>query len=989
MRLLMLIWVLAAGLAAASAAETGRFVLVRDGKPAATIVLAGQPTRAAEFAAGELQEHVRKITGAVLPIATDGEKVAGPRILIGESDATRKLGLRSRDFRTQEYLIRFLPDTVILMGRDKGRSASGEEPGPKWVAGKFGKALSFDGVDDAFTVADCRFTDEVGSLECWAYLPAKPQPAESTILRLDGSNPWTYHIIRRWPNSSALGYTIYDGQTGSSVSSKELTEGWHHILATHDITAGKMELFVDGVSQGTAKYLLTTCQGAVLNIGGIGGTTVGNPFAGLIDEVRISSVVRKPEVDAAGGPYGTDVSTALLLHFDEGHGAPRDSSGHPQPLGQPPDWFDEKGSLDATYDFLERFCGVRWYVPGDLGTCYSPTKTLAVAGRDIRRAPSMIHRWITPTAFYMPTAADRLSNTDVVLWKLRMRIGGQAFWVCHSFYGYYDRFLKDHPDWFAQGYEGQPPQMCYTDPEFIRQVIQDANDYFDGKGAQPGATALGDVFGLVPMDNMSWCKCPRCQAELNQAEMTNPQFSNGKASNYIFSFANQVAREVRKAHPDKWIGALAYSDYAYHPDIPVEPNVVVQMCLHTRNWWCPSMERNDLKVLNGWVRTERNPPLYLWLYYCFPALQAKYDGYRVFPSYFAHTAVRQMKLYHEAGIRGIFMEHSSECDQTHLIDVPDMYVTLKLADDPTLSGNALIDEFFRRFYGAAARPMRELYLKMEDTYSNPKSYPVEIQKSPAHQHQTEQLVYGSLLTDQRMAQFGRLVAQAQNAAKTDLEKQRVELFREGIYDYLVQGRKQHEERLQTRAGAPPRITVPKVEAADGDLGRVDWSKAAPLGGWRTCQGDQTDRRVEGRVAHDGRYLYVELSEQLDATRLVSTGAIWDGDDWEVFFARERNASSRQIGVAPNGKHFALRHGEEGGAWTDGVQVASDTSGGDHWTVRFAFPVGTLLPRGVEPRTTFYANFYRASPGAGNLLAWSPNLKASFQDTSRLGELTLE
>jgi hypothetical protein len=240
-----------------------------------------------------------------------------------------------------------------------------------------------------------------------------------------------------------------------------------------------------------------------------------------------------------------------------------------------------------------------------------------------------------------------------------------------------------------------------------------------------------------------------------------------------------------------------------------------------------------------------------------------------------------------------------------------------------------------------------------------------------------------------MAQFGRLVAQAQNAAKTDLEKQRVELFREGIYDYLVQGRKQHEERLQTRAGAPPRITVPKVEAADGDLGRVDWSKAAPLGGWRTCQGDQTDRRVEGRVAHDGRYLYVELSEQLDATRLVSTGAIWDGDDWEVFFARERNASSRQIGVAPNGKHFALRHGEEGGAWTDGVQVASDTSGGDHWTVRFAFPVGTLLPRGVEPRTTFYANFYRASPGAGNLLAWSPNLKASFQDTSRLGELTLE
>lgn len=49
------------------------------------------------------------------------------------------------------------------------------------------------------------------------------------------------------------------------------------------------------------------------------------------------------------------------------------------------------------------------------------------------------------------------------------------------------------------------------------------------------------------MDNMSWCKCPRCQAELNKAEDTNRQFNNGKASDYVFNFVNKVAREIAKS----------------------------------------------------------------------------------------------------------------------------------------------------------------------------------------------------------------------------------------------------------------------------------------------------------------------------------------------------------------------------------------------------------------------------------------------------------
>jgi hypothetical protein len=604
----------------------------------------------------------------------------------------------------------------------------------------------------------------------------------------------------------------------------------------------------------------------------------------------------------------------------------------------------------------------------------------------------MIHRWITPTQLYMPGPPDKVPARDVQVWKLRMRIGGQAFWVCHSFYGYYDRYLKDQPDWFAKGYPGRPPQMCYTNPEFIQEVVQDARDYFDGKGAKPGAAAMGDVFGLVPMDNGSWCKCPRCQAEMNAAEESNLQFNNGKASDYVFNFVNKVACEVRKTHPDKWIGALAYSSYAYYPaKVKPEPNVIVQLCLHTRNWWCPSMEVNDRKVLRQWREPDPARPLYLWLYYCFPALNARSGHYNYFPGFFAHTVVPQMKMYKDANIRGIFMEHSSECGATYLMDQIEFYVTLKLADDPQLDGDRLIDEFFTRYYGAAAAPMKELYCRIEDTFSNPKNYPLDIQNSPGHQHQNDALAWVSLGTEERMQEFAKLMAQAREAARTPVEKERVAMFEKGIWDYMVEGRRKYDEHKKRKAEAIPSINVPRLAAeAVGDPAKVDWTKALNMGAWSTLAGDATNRPIRSLIAHDGKYLYVQLSEQLDPKRLVAGPDIWDGDDWEAFFAAKRGDTvCRQICIGPTGKHVALARGEKASEWESGAVVALDNSEPGRWTVRLALPLDKLLPGGVQPGSKFYANLYRASQGASDLLAWTPNFANGFHDTSRLPELTLK
>ncbi|MBM3497271.1 MAG: hypothetical protein FJX74_01250, partial [Armatimonadetes bacterium] len=64
-------------------AQAARFVLARDGQPAAAIVLSAKPTVAAQFAAYELQWHVEQMTGAVLPIEREGTATSGA------DDATR------------------------------------------------------------------------------------------------------------------------------------------------------------------------------------------------------------------------------------------------------------------------------------------------------------------------------------------------------------------------------------------------------------------------------------------------------------------------------------------------------------------------------------------------------------------------------------------------------------------------------------------------------------------------------------------------------------------------------------------------------------------------------------------------------------------------------------------------------------------------------------------------------------------------------------
>ena len=319
----------------------------------------------------------------------------------------------------------------------------------------------------------------------------------------------------------------------------------------------------------------------------------------------------------------------LLMGRDSSTVAPRkDPPALPEHFD--PRRFDQIGTCYAVYDFLEKFCGVRWFGPGEVGLCHPVGKNLEVnCGKvNIRRKPVFYYRYSYPLLpsnkrFYKLFGTP--SAKDMKLFALRLRAGGERYSCTHSFYSYYDRFLNENPknkdkfegkhlEYFAKGYSGRPPQLCYSSDAVIEQVVKDIKDQLDGKSRH--LRGSGDYVALEPMDSGRFCKCPKCLEQIKKVDKDNPT----RASEYWFGFVNKVAKKIKKTHPDKFISTLAYWNHLAYPEtMQLESNITVQMCLATRLWQIPWQKNKNMKYYRQWLqKSGKDRRLFLWLYYCYP-----------------------------------------------------------------------------------------------------------------------------------------------------------------------------------------------------------------------------------------------------------------------------------------------------------------------------------------------------------------------------------
>jgi hypothetical protein len=574
-----------------------------------------------------------------------------------------------------------------------------------------------------------------------------------------------------------------------------------------------------------------------------------------------------------------------------------------------------------------------------------------------------------------------------MLFRLRHREGGEVCLGNHSLYGYYRRFWAAekgqeqlfearHSDWFAQGYEGQPPQMCYSNRGLVEQVAKDANEFFETGKSYPGAQAGGDCFCVEPMDNDQFCKCARCQKWLTGRDAGSPFFTNGRHSDYFFQFVNEVAKIAGKKHPDKHIVCLAYMTHGAPPvKFRLEPNVLVQYCFacNRLNFDRPSYE-HEVELLKQWRQAYPGRTLYLWLYDTFPVEIAVNGNFRCFPGFFARTVGEQFALFRQYDYRGAF-----HCGYGQDVEA---YLTYRLMDDPTLDMDTLLDEYFARLYGPAAGPMRKFYETVEQAYGDPANYPAAIAAGTieGHHHQTEEVAWGYLGNAKRMAALGRLMEEAKAAAQTAEQKRRVALFEMGTWDYMTAGRKQYLEHVKSQyadGGAVLRIPFASGGSLRGDPAKVDACDTVGLTRWRSRLAEATRRTVTGRLVHDGQYLYVQLEEQSDVTRLESADDIVSGDYWQVLFA------SRPGGRVHNLLLNTARKRSLDGRPTDTAMSIEKKPG--TCVVSIALPLAQI---GSASGGNIYLNVARRSGMSDDQPMWSPSF-GEFETPAALRKLTLD
>lgn len=120
-------------------AHSTGLTLVKDGQPVSMIVTNGRPKEAQSRAAEELQEHIRLMSGATLPIVKENElspNAPEMLILVGQSNQAKARGIDTGALEPETFIVKTSENALILAGEDGG-SKTNARKGTLWAVYDF------------------------------------------------------------------------------------------------------------------------------------------------------------------------------------------------------------------------------------------------------------------------------------------------------------------------------------------------------------------------------------------------------------------------------------------------------------------------------------------------------------------------------------------------------------------------------------------------------------------------------------------------------------------------------------------------------------------------------------------------------------------------------------------------------------------------------------------------------------------------------------
>ncbi len=409
----------------------------------------------------------------------------------------------------------------------------------------------------------------------------------------------------------------------------------------------------------------------------------------------------------------------------------------------------------AVYRFLYRFCGVRWYMPTDLGMHVPAASTIAVAVGETVEEPAILSRlW------------SGVSKYDGGRWEVHNLCRGR-FSFHHALLDHMnvEGLYDEHPEWYPvrpddgddQRYRPGSPadhswQPCMTEEPLMDWLAARFIAYFD---ANPNATSVS--IGVNDSDWSGYCQCSECRKLMRSGALS--QHGGPDYSDLFFHFANGIAERVAIKHPDKHIGCLAYHANENPPSFPVHPMIIPYLTNDRGEWYDRDFRQRDLDWISAWRAVCPSVGVYSY----------DYGSMYIVPRIYPHVHEDFIKFLDRQGVKGWYSEIYSRWCQ----DGPKAWIASQLMWDPDQDADALLGDFCHGMFGAAANPMRRYFDLCERVWM---TQPGE-GKWFRYYYKIEQL---ALYPDEVCREAEGHLARAAEAADSDLARERVEIFAKGF-----------------------------------------------------------------------------------------------------------------------------------------------------------------------------------------------------------------
>ena len=218
-------------------------------------------------------------------------QVAGGASIVGQSQASvpPPSGLPSG------LVLHWTLDTTTITDISGNGSNGAANGNLTVVAGKFGQALRFNGVNSYIAapgVSAASFSHSL-SLSAWINT-TNTSRTEAIFSKYEAAGREAGYIFATNPNGNLvlrIGGTNMGGGPHSATDTTKINDGqWHHVIAVISYESQIITFYVDGKpTSTTAMQMVPNDGGATLQVGQNPYTPYGDYFTGTIDEVQLYS----------------------------------------------------------------------------------------------------------------------------------------------------------------------------------------------------------------------------------------------------------------------------------------------------------------------------------------------------------------------------------------------------------------------------------------------------------------------------------------------------------------------------------------------------------------------------------------------------------------------------------------------------------------------------------------------------------------------------